>query len=648
MSTRPAAKIHASPTDVRVDTTGIAASWQPRPRGVHSGLSSTPSPEPRSPSGRCPCPGPSSARPRLRRLALVAVLVGAARGRLCRRAGRSGHAAAAGQPDAGGAGDLPARHRGASTPPTPMDHPARERAPGVGEREGHHPARRRTTCPTCCALPGLQRPAVDPPQRLPRPDRTGRRRPSSTSADFYAGPLDQFRWKTGLWGLPDSASPEIVFFDKKAFADAGVAPPDDTWTYEDMRTAALKLTVDAAGKHPGRRRLRPEDDHPLGLERRRHLLLAGRGDPGSRRRAVRDRRLHDDGLHRAPRTRRRSSGGSGSSSTTTPGCPTRTAARRPACPATRSSRARRRWARTARSPSASSTPPARSTTTSSRRSSARTASATRPLSTNGYVMSAASKHPDEAWALVQALIAPAFLESTWGKPGHAVPARRSAASSVIDTSHAPANQKAILEAMEVGAVFRPYTAGARAAYDRTIDLFTKMNTGALPIPDALAQIEADGERRARGRPGAVILGRRRPGRGRASGDGRPPGTGRRSRPRPVARALVLPAHRAVAVRARRPPGPPDARRRPALSFADWEPPLAPRWVGLDNLAELGADPRFASAVANTIVYGLATVVPGSGHRARAGAAARAAAGAAARSCGRPCSCRRSWPAWPRR
>ena len=60
------------------------------------------------------------------------------------------------------------------------------------------------------------------------------------------------------------------------------------------------------------------------------------------------------------------------------------------------------------------------------------------------------KHPDAAWALVQALTAPDFLESTWGKPGHAVPARRSAASSVIDTSHAPANQKAILEAMEVG------------------------------------------------------------------------------------------------------------------------------------------------------------------------------------------------------
>ena len=64
-----------------------------------------------------------------------------------------------------------------------------------------------------------------------------------------------------------------------------------------------------------------------------------------------------------------------------------------------------------------------------------------PLSTNGYVMSAAGEHPDEAWALIQALIDAGFLESTWGKPGHGVPARRSAASSVIDDSHAPANQR---------------------------------------------------------------------------------------------------------------------------------------------------------------------------------------------------------------
>jgi len=47
-----------------------------------------------------------------------------------------------------------------------------------------------------------------------------------------------------------------------------------------------------------------------------------------------------------------------------------------------------------------------------------------------------------------------------------------------------------------------------------------------------------------------------------------------------------------------------------LGFTTWEPPLAPRWVGLDNLAALIGDPRFGRAVLNTVVYGLGTVVPG--------------------------------------
>ena len=45
-----------------------------------------------------------------------------------------------------------------------------------------------------------------------------------------------------------------------------------------------------------------------------------------------------------------------------------------------------------------------------------------------------------------------------------------------------------------------------------------------------------------------------------------------------------------------------------LSFAEWEPPLAPRFVGLDNLTELLADPRFGKAVVNTVIYGVAAPV----------------------------------------
>jgi hypothetical protein len=87
-------------------------------------------------------------------------------------------------------------------------------------------------------------------------------------------------------------------------------------------------------------------------------------------------------------------------------------------------------------------------------------------------------------------VAPEFLAATWGRPGHGVPALRSAAGSILEAGGAPAGRQAILDAMEVGEVFKPYTSSAFAAYGATIDLFTRMNKGELPIAEALAQIEA--------------------------------------------------------------------------------------------------------------------------------------------------------------
>ena len=138
---------------------------------------------------------------------------------------------------------------------------------------------------------------MDPPQRLPRPDLRGSPSAKLDLGDFYAGPLDQFRWKTGLWGLPDSASPEIVFYDKKAFADAGIAPPDDTWTYEDMRTAALKLTVDAAGKHPGDAGFDPKTITRWGWNGGVTYYWQDAAIQGLGGELCADRRLHDDVLH---------------------------------------------------------------------------------------------------------------------------------------------------------------------------------------------------------------------------------------------------------------------------------------------------------------------------------------------------------------
>ena len=199
--------------------------------------------------------------------------------------------------------------------------------------------------------------------------------------------------------------------------------------------------------------------------------------------------------------------------------------------------------------------------------------------------------------------------------------------------------------MEVGAVFRPYTAGAGAAYDRTLDLFTKMNTGALPIPDAWRR-SSGRERGARRRPGAVILGRA------------PPGLARPAR-RPVARP--------------RPRWPRTVARNAGSTSSSrpgWSGWSRSRWcrcpaaAGL-SFAELGAAARAAAgsasttsrrspptrasaaAVVNTVVYGLATVMPGLAIGLGL-ALLLGRCGAAARSCGRRSSCPPSSPAWRRR
>jgi len=308
-------------------------------------------------------------------------------------------------------------------------------------------------------------------------------------ADFYDGPLAQFRWTDKLWGLPDSASPEIVFYDKAAFTKAGLPMPTDRWTFETMRTAALKLTVDAAGRHPGDAGFDPKTITRWGwnggltyywqdalIEALGGELCANDDCTTMSFTSAANLRafgwwvslVKDD--HAAPYDPY------GGSQTGVPGDPFQ---------------------------SGKAAMGSNGTFAIGQLDAAKTIDYDilppllgvdgmrhTPLSTNGYVISAHSKAPDAAWALMQALTAPEFLASTWGKPGHAVPARRSVASSAIDLAHPPVNQSAILEAMEVGRVFRPYTAGARAGYERTIDLFTKMNTGALPMADALAQIEA--------------------------------------------------------------------------------------------------------------------------------------------------------------
>ena len=308
-------------------------------------------------------------------------------------------------------------------------------------------------------------------------------------ADFYGGPAEQFGWDGRIWGLPDTASPEVVFYNKSMFDAGGLPYPTEDWTYDDMRAAAIELTVDAEGRHPGEVGFEPATIRQWGWNGgltyfwQNELVRALGGDlcrnPDCTEMSFTDPAtahaigwwvslVRDD--HAALYDPY------GGSQTGVPGDPFLAGA---------AAMGSNGWFAVGQLNAAGTIdydviPPLLGVDGERHT----------PLSTNGYVIGAATAHPDEAWALVQALVAPDLLEATWGRPGHAVPARISAADSAIDAAHPPANRAAVLEAMAVGRVFRPYTASALAAYGATAELFTKLNTGAISLEEGLAQLEA--------------------------------------------------------------------------------------------------------------------------------------------------------------
>src|SRR4029079_19646194 len=67
--------------------------------------------------------------------------------------------------------------------------------------------------------------------------------------DFYPAEREAATAGDKVVGGPALAeNPEIVY-NKKLFADAGVAPPSPTWTWDDFRAAAAKLTDPSKGQY---------------------------------------------------------------------------------------------------------------------------------------------------------------------------------------------------------------------------------------------------------------------------------------------------------------------------------------------------------------------------------------------------------------
>ncbi|GAC1642707.1 MAG: sugar ABC transporter substrate-binding protein [Chloroflexota bacterium] len=60
---------------------------------------------------------------------------------------------------------------------------------------------------------------------------------------YTKGQLSLFEYKKGVYGVPRDNDTKVIFYNKDLFRKAGVAFPKSTWTYDDLRRIAKKLTV---------------------------------------------------------------------------------------------------------------------------------------------------------------------------------------------------------------------------------------------------------------------------------------------------------------------------------------------------------------------------------------------------------------------
>jgi multiple sugar transport system substrate-binding protein len=60
--------------------------------------------------------------------------------------------------------------------------------------------------------------------------------------DFYPGTLERYQWDGGTWALPTTLNYRLIFYDKDAFDEAGLAHPEAGWSWDDLLVAAKALT----------------------------------------------------------------------------------------------------------------------------------------------------------------------------------------------------------------------------------------------------------------------------------------------------------------------------------------------------------------------------------------------------------------------
>jgi multiple sugar transport system substrate-binding protein len=62
-------------------------------------------------------------------------------------------------------------------------------------------------------------------------------------ADYYPPLLDLFRYHGALYGLPRDNDTKVIYYNRQAFAAAGLPYPQPGWTWDDLRALAAALTL---------------------------------------------------------------------------------------------------------------------------------------------------------------------------------------------------------------------------------------------------------------------------------------------------------------------------------------------------------------------------------------------------------------------
>jgi multiple sugar transport system substrate-binding protein len=67
--------------------------------------------------------------------------------------------------------------------------------------------------------------------------------------DYWPALLESASYEGSVYGFPRDISVEALYYNKDMFDEVGLAYPDETWTWDDLRNAAEQLTIkDASGR----------------------------------------------------------------------------------------------------------------------------------------------------------------------------------------------------------------------------------------------------------------------------------------------------------------------------------------------------------------------------------------------------------------